>query len=132
VGRLAGPIPDFNTASLFFRRIRIGGIAVGAYSNRESRAAWAQVIARQFEPLFPKLGVLAKEAVPISILNLRSAVKSAQAERLEKELTLLLINRLSREKEIFRAGTAAARAAGIREGIERHGGFAFLERELFL
>src|SRR5688500_7480820 len=29
VGRLAGPVPQFNTASLFFRRLRIGGVAVG-------------------------------------------------------------------------------------------------------
>lgn len=44
VGRLAGPVPDFNTATLFFRRIRIGGVAVGAWSNAESRAAWQQVL----------------------------------------------------------------------------------------
>jgi NADPH2:quinone reductase len=44
VGRLAGPVPNFNTAALFFRRIRLGGVAVGAYSNAESRSAWAQVL----------------------------------------------------------------------------------------
>jgi NADPH:quinone reductase len=35
VGRLAGPVPSFNTATMFFRRLRIGGVAVGAYSNAE-------------------------------------------------------------------------------------------------
>ena len=40
VGRLAGEVPEFNTATLFFRRIRIGGVAVGAYTNAESRQAW--------------------------------------------------------------------------------------------
>jgi NADPH:quinone reductase len=44
VGRLAGPVPSFNTATLFFRRLRIGGVAVGAYSNSESRAAWQEVL----------------------------------------------------------------------------------------
>ena len=44
VGRLAGPVPQFNTASLFFRRLRLGGVAVGAYTNEESRAAWAEVV----------------------------------------------------------------------------------------
>jgi NADPH2:quinone reductase len=44
VGRLAGPVPSFNTATLFFRRIRIGGVAVGAYTNAEARAAWEQVL----------------------------------------------------------------------------------------
>jgi NADPH:quinone reductase len=40
VGRLAGEVPQFNTATLFFRRIRIGGVAVGAYTNQESHDAW--------------------------------------------------------------------------------------------
>jgi NADPH2:quinone reductase len=44
VGRLAGPVPDFNTATLFFRRIRLGGVAVGAYSNAETVAAWHQIV----------------------------------------------------------------------------------------
>lgn len=44
VGRLAGPVPEFNTASLFFRRIRMGGVAVGAWTSAESRAAWAEVV----------------------------------------------------------------------------------------
>ena len=44
VGRLAGPVPDFNTASLFFRRIKIGGVAVGAYTPTESRQAWNQIL----------------------------------------------------------------------------------------
>jgi NADPH2:quinone reductase len=44
VGRLAGPVPDFNTATLFFRRLRLGGVAVGTYNPTESRQAWAEVI----------------------------------------------------------------------------------------
>jgi NADPH2:quinone reductase len=40
VGRLAGEVPQFNTATLFFRRLRIGGVAVGAYTNQESHQAW--------------------------------------------------------------------------------------------
>lgn len=44
VGRLAGPVPNFNTATLFFRRLRLGGVAVGAYTNAESRAAWREVL----------------------------------------------------------------------------------------
>ncbi len=45
VGRLAGPVPEFNTASLFFRRIRIGGVAVGAYTAQETQDAWREVVA---------------------------------------------------------------------------------------
>ena len=44
VGRLAGPVPSFNTAALFFRRIRMGGVAVGANTNAESRVGWQQVL----------------------------------------------------------------------------------------
>jgi len=44
VGRLAGPVPEFNTAALIFRRIRIGGVTVGAYANQEARAAWKKII----------------------------------------------------------------------------------------
>ena len=44
VGRLAGPVPSFNTATLFFRRLRLGGVAVGAGTNAEMRTAWAKVL----------------------------------------------------------------------------------------
>ena len=44
VGRLAGPVPAFNTATLFFRRIRMGGVALSAWRNAESRAAWREVL----------------------------------------------------------------------------------------
>jgi NADPH2:quinone reductase len=44
VGRLAGPVPQFNTSSLLFRRLRIGGVAVGSYTNAESRAAWRAIL----------------------------------------------------------------------------------------
>jgi len=44
VARLAGPVPNFNTASLFFRRLRLGGVAMNAYTNQESRAAWRAVL----------------------------------------------------------------------------------------
>ena len=45
VGRLAGPVPEFNTATLFFRRLRIGGVAVGSWSPQEMAAQWRQVVA---------------------------------------------------------------------------------------
>jgi NADPH2:quinone reductase len=45
VGRLSGPVPNFNTATLFFRRIRLGGVAVGANTPAESRAAWKDILA---------------------------------------------------------------------------------------
>jgi NADPH:quinone reductase len=44
VGRLAGTVPQFNTASLFFRRIQIRGVMVGAYTAAQSRQHWAEVV----------------------------------------------------------------------------------------
>ncbi len=44
VGRLAGPVPEFNTASLFFRRLRIGGVAVGTYGPNDGQAAWREIV----------------------------------------------------------------------------------------
>jgi NADPH2:quinone reductase len=44
IGRLAGPVPQFNTASLFFRRIQIRGVHVGAYRPAESAQVWGEVV----------------------------------------------------------------------------------------
>lgn len=46
VGRSAGPVPEFNTASLFFRRNRIGGVSVGDYSPAEAQTAWTEIVRR--------------------------------------------------------------------------------------
>jgi NADPH:quinone reductase len=73
VGRLAGPVPSFNTASLFFRRLRIGGVAVGAQSADESHAAWDQVVRRLArrgdKPVIDR--VFGFEAVPAAFARLR-------------------------------------------------------------
>jgi NADPH2:quinone reductase len=44
VGMLGGLIPQFNTASLIFRRLRVGGVAVGAFSRPEAHAAWNALV----------------------------------------------------------------------------------------
>ena len=46
VGRSGGTVPEFNTASLLFRRIRIGGVSVGDYSAQAARAAWKEIVGR--------------------------------------------------------------------------------------
>src|SRR5438128_427775 len=59
------------------------------------------LVTAHFTPLLPKLTVLPKDALPISILNLRAAVNSAESAKLERELTVLLLNRLTHERELF-------------------------------
>src|SRR5438874_2525381 len=44
VGRLAGPVPQFNTAALLFRRITIRGVMVAAYTPAEAQATWAAIV----------------------------------------------------------------------------------------
>jgi len=55
VGRLAGPVPEFNTASLLFRRLKLGGVHVGGYSAAEGAAAWEKIVkamsTKGFKPL---------------------------------------------------------------------------------
>jgi NADPH2:quinone reductase len=44
VGRLAGPVPQFNTASLLFRRVTVRGVMVGAYKPAEAQMIWAAIV----------------------------------------------------------------------------------------
>jgi len=46
VGRSAGVVPEFNTATLFFRRNRIGGVFVGDYAPEAAQAAWQEIVGR--------------------------------------------------------------------------------------
>ncbi len=46
VGRAAGVVPEFNTATLFFRRNRIGGVSVGDYAPEAAQGAWKQIVGR--------------------------------------------------------------------------------------
>jgi NADPH:quinone reductase len=46
VGRSAGPVPEFNTASLFFRRNRIGGVAVSDYTREAAQSTWSEIVRR--------------------------------------------------------------------------------------
>lgn len=62
---------------------------------------WCQRMVRLLEPMLPKLAVSKENAIPISILNLRSALQSREARETERELTLLLIHRLAQEPRVF-------------------------------
>ncbi|EEF57910.1 CsgG/HfaB family protein [Pedosphaera parvula] len=62
---------------------------------------WPRLVRAHFQEYLPKLGVLPKDALPISVLNLRSAANSQETKKLERELTELLLNRLTHERELF-------------------------------
>jgi NADPH2:quinone reductase len=46
VGRSGGTVPEFNTAMLFFRRNKIGGVAVGDYTPESAQVAWKEIVRR--------------------------------------------------------------------------------------
>ncbi len=46
VGRSGGEVPRFNTATLLFRRVRVGGVAVADYSVGDAQATWREIVAR--------------------------------------------------------------------------------------
>jgi len=46
VGRSGGAVPEFNTATLFFRRNRIGGVAVGDYTPETAQADFREITRR--------------------------------------------------------------------------------------
>ena len=49
VGRSGGPVPEFNTGTLFFRRNRIGGVAVHDYTAAEAQVVWKEIVRRLAE-----------------------------------------------------------------------------------
>ncbi len=46
VGRSGGTVPEFNTATLLFRRIRMGGVSVGDYTAQAAQTAWKEIVDR--------------------------------------------------------------------------------------
>ena len=62
---------------------------------------WARWVADYFTPLLLKLSVSAQDAVPISVVDFHSAVRSTEAQELERQLTVLTIERLTRERMLF-------------------------------
>jgi NADPH2:quinone reductase len=68
VGRSAGVVPEFNTAALFFRRNRIGGVAVADFTPQTAHSAWSDIVAR--------LGAIAKRPVIDSLFPFEDVKKA--------------------------------------------------------
>jgi len=62
---------------------------------------WSPAFAKHLDLFLPKLTVLVKDAIPISVVNLRSSIQSADSVESEQQLKLLTIQRLSREPQLF-------------------------------
>lgn len=62
---------------------------------------WAGFYGGHLDSFLPKLTLSAGEAIPISVVNFRSAISSGEARETEQQLKLLAIQRLSRERQFF-------------------------------
>jgi hypothetical protein len=64
-------------------------------------AQWAESVDTYLHSFLPKLSLLVKDAIPISVVNLHSAISSDEEVEAEKQLKLLTIQRLSQERQFF-------------------------------
>jgi hypothetical protein len=62
---------------------------------------WAQSAIPYLDFFFTKLAISADDAIPLSVVNLHSAIQSADALDTEHQLKLLAIQRLSQEPQFF-------------------------------
>ena len=62
---------------------------------------WSSSYAVHLNLFLPKLSLLVKDAIPISVVNFRCAVQSTNAAEVERQLKLLAIQRLSQERQFF-------------------------------
>ena len=82
VGRSGGSVPEFNTASLFFRRNRIGGVAVADYTPESAQVTWKGIVER--------LDKLGKRPVVDSVLPFEE-VKAAFARLAQGPMGKVLV-----------------------------------------
>ncbi len=87
---------------------RLVGVNTGAIlenlivpSENMSVESWTGSVLGRFRPLFGKLEVTRDQAVPISLMNIRSPIDDPEFLFAEKQLTVLMSQRLMLEKEFF-------------------------------
>ncbi len=67
----------------------------------ENPEDWSRHVVLPFIPYWPKLVVTARDAVPVSLLNLRAAISMPNEPGLERQLTAFLKHRLLHQPELF-------------------------------
>lgn len=93
------PVPSEKRFSIRLIATKPGAVlrAIESKWPPDDSARWAQAIVQHFSPVATRLSLPAETTIKISVLNLRSAVTSPDAQRLDRELTALLLLRLGRE-----------------------------------
>jgi len=80
------------------------GVVVGDFYCKnppEDLQKWAAEQTEKINSLIPKLSVPSGQAIPVSVLNLRSTILRDTSRDLERDLTLLLTLRLANEPRLF-------------------------------
>jgi TolB-like protein len=101
---LVSAIVSTNGTGLRIRLIAVKpGVLLASerFSMPDDLARWAAGVAMRLDPLLPKLSVLVQDAVPVSVVNFRSAIQSPETREIERRLTTLALDRLSRERQLF-------------------------------
>lgn len=102
---MAGMIREGTNEFLPARLVAVRpGVVVGAVRSLwpvSDSVQWAAWVATRFDALLPKLQVPLEKVRPISVLNLRASVASRSGREMEEQLTALLLDRLSHERELF-------------------------------
>ena len=95
VGRSSGTVPEFNTATLFFRRNKIGGVAVADYTPEAAQAVWKEIVRR--------LDALGKRPVVDRILPF-DEVKAAFARLAQGPMGKVLVGIPSYAQQLAHSG----------------------------
>lgn len=65
------------------------------------KPGWSEPVGARLRPHLSKLKLPEKEAIPLSMVGLRSAIDASSSLEVERELTLLLENRLATEPDVL-------------------------------
>ncbi|HVU09531.1 MAG TPA: hypothetical protein VHG89_13440 [Verrucomicrobiae bacterium] len=112
MGRLLGAdglllMQKINEGTNYFLNVRLIAVKPGVVLTAEKYVwpsdltEWSAAFEKHLDSFLPKLTVLVKDAIPISIVDLRSAVQSDEASETETQLKLLTIQRFSQERQLF-------------------------------
>jgi hypothetical protein len=101
----AGGAPARPVMDLTMRLIAVKpGVVLASESftlPQSELGAWTSSFAPHLEEFLPKLTVLERDAVPVSIVSFRSAIQSDEGKATERQVKSLTIQRLSEERRLF-------------------------------
>jgi hypothetical protein len=99
-----GPPPQIEVLHIQLVAVKPGVILAAqqfSWMVQEGPMEWATNFASRMDDFIPKLSVHTGDAIPLSVVNIRSAINSSEARDTERQLKSLTIERLAREPQLF-------------------------------